>query len=121
MFLVAKEKKMRKRYLEWVRRQVIGSDLLFETPFGLRNMFYADYTASGRGLHFIEEKLLRIQQSYANTHTEDDYSGKYMTRLFHQAQARIKEMVNAGEWGKVFPVGSGSTGALKKLQEIIGV
>jgi len=112
---------MRKRYLEWVRRQVIGSDLLFETPFGLRNMFYADYTASGRGLHFVEEKLLRIQHSYANTHTEDDYSGKYMTRLFHQAQARIKEMVNAGDRGKVFPVGSGSTGALKKLQEIIGV
>jgi selenocysteine lyase/cysteine desulfurase len=112
---------MGKRYLERVRRQIIGSDILFETPFGLRNMFYADYTASGRGLHFIEEKLLRIQQSYANTHTEDDYSGKYMTRLFHQAQARIKEMVNAGDRGKVFPVGSGSTGALKKLQEIIGV
>jgi selenocysteine lyase/cysteine desulfurase len=112
---------MSKRYLEYVRGQIIGRDLLFETPFGLRNMLYADYTASGRGLHFIEEDLLRIQRSYANTHTEDDYSGKYMTGLYHQAQVRIKMMVNAGERGKVFPVGSGSTGALKKLQEIIGV
>jgi selenocysteine lyase/cysteine desulfurase len=112
---------MRQRYLDFVKKQIIGNDLLFETPYGLRNMFYADYTASGRGLCFIEEKLLRIQKSYANTHTEDDYSGKYLTGLYHQAETRIKRLVNAGEHGKIFPVGSGSTGALKKLQEIIGV
>ena len=112
---------MRQRYLDFVREQILGKDLLFETPYGLRNMFYADYTASGRGLRLIEEKLLQIQKSYANTHTEDDYSGKYLTDLFHQAETRIKRMVNAGEHGKIFPVGSGSTGALKKLQEIIGV
>lgn len=112
---------MRRRYLDFVRKHILGNDLLFETPYGLRNMFYADYTASGRGLRFIEEKLLLIQKSYANTHTEDDYSGKYLTDLYHQAEGRVKKMVNAGEHGKVFPVGSGSTGALKKLQEIIGV
>jgi len=112
---------MRQRYLDFVRKQILGSDLLFQAPYGLRNMFYADYTASGRGLRFIEEKLLRIQKSYANTHTEDDYSGKYLTDLYHQAEARIKSLVNAGEHGKIFSVGSGSTGALKKLQEIIGV
>ena len=112
---------MNERYLETVREQILGNDLVFETPFGLRNIFYADYTASGRGLRFIEEKLLRILKSYANTHTEDDYSGKYLTDLYHQAVARIKTLVNAQENGKVFPVGSGSTGALKKLQEIIGV
>src|SRR4030067_1783486 len=110
---------MRQRYLEYGRRQILGNDLLFQTPYGLRNMFYADYTASGRGLSFIEEKLLRIQKSYANTHTEDDFSGKYLTGLFQQAGMRIKRMVDAGESGKIFPVGSGSTGALKELQEIL--
>jgi selenocysteine lyase/cysteine desulfurase len=109
------------RYLDFIRKQILGRDLLFETPYGLRNMFYADYTASGRGLRCLEMKLLSIQKSYANTHTEDDYSGKYLTSLYHQAEMRIKRMVNAGEGGKIFPVGSGSTGALKKLQEIIGV
>ena len=112
---------MSQNYLDYVRKQILGNDLIFKTPFGRRNLFYADYTASGRGLRFIEEKLLRIQKSYANTHTEDDYSGKYLTDLYHQAVARIKGLVNAGEHGKVFPAGSGSTGALKKLQEIIGV
>jgi selenocysteine lyase/cysteine desulfurase len=108
-------------YLDFVRKEVIGRDLAFRTPFGLRNIFYADYTASGRGLGFIERRLLEIQRSYANTHTEDDYSGKRLTSLLKQAEKKIKDYVNAGDRGKIIPVGSGSTGALQKLQEIIGV
>jgi len=108
-------------YLDFVREEVIGRNLAFETPFGLRNIFYADYTASGRGLGFIERRLLEIQKSYANTHTEDDYSGKRLTTLLKQAEQKIKDFVNAGDRGKIIPVGSGSTGALQKLQEIIGV
>lgn len=107
--------------LEDVRRGLIGRDLAFPTPFGDRHLFYADYTASGRSLDFIERALARIARSYANTHTEDDYSGKTTTRLLHQAEARIKACVNAGPGDKIFAAGSGSTGALKKLQEIIGV
>jgi selenocysteine lyase/cysteine desulfurase len=107
--------------LETIRKQVIGNTLVFTTPFGERHLLYADYTASGRGVHIIEEKIQNIMASYANTHTEDDYSGKYLTTLLHQAEKRIKEIVNAGENGKIIMTGSGATGALKKLQEIIGV
>jgi selenocysteine lyase/cysteine desulfurase len=107
--------------LEKTRAEIIGRDLLFETPYGERNLFYADYTASGRGVSSIEKALYDIQRAYANTHTEDDYSGKYLTGLLHTAEERIKSHVNAGPMGKIFSVGSGSTGALKKLQEIIGV
>lgn len=107
--------------LNYVLAQTIGRDLLFQTPFGERNMFYADYTASGRCLAFIEEKILNIQRSYANTHTEDDYSGKYLTQLLHAAERHIKTMVHALEHDKIIAVGSGTTGALKRLQEIIGV
>jgi selenocysteine lyase/cysteine desulfurase len=107
--------------LDYIRSQIIGNDLIFDTPFGERNMLYADFTASGRGVEFIEEKIQDIMRSYANTHTEDDYSGKYLTILFHKSLERIKELVNAGKSGKVISVGSGSTGALKKLQEIIGI
>ena len=107
--------------LDYIRSQIIGNDLVFDTPFGERNILYADYTASGRGVKFIEKKLQNILCSYANTHTEDDYSGKYLTQLFKDSLQKIKKHVNAGEAGKVISVGSGSTGALKKLQEIIGI
>lgn len=112
---------MSKKYIDEIRTQIIGNNLLFNTPFGKRHMLYADYTASGRGLKNIEEKMQKILFSYANTHTEDDYSGKYLTTLLHQAEERIKEIVNAGEHGKIIMTGSGATGALLKLQEIIGV
>ncbi|MBN2246223.1 MAG: aminotransferase class V-fold PLP-dependent enzyme [Candidatus Aminicenantes bacterium] len=107
--------------MEEIRKDIIGNDLVFDTPFGKRHLLYADYTASGRGLKRIEAKITEIMRSYANTHTEDDYSGKYLTRLLHEAENKIKKLVNAGEKGKIIASGSGATGALKKLQEIIGV
>jgi selenocysteine lyase/cysteine desulfurase len=107
--------------LDKIRHNVVGNDILFDTPFGQRHLLYADYTASGRGLNMIEDKIRNIEKSYANTHTEDDYSGKYLTKLLHQAETKIKELVNAGPQGKIIMTGSGTTGALKKLQEIIGV
>jgi hypothetical protein len=36
--------------LAWLRRDIIGRNMIFETPFGQRPLVYADYTASGRGL-----------------------------------------------------------------------
>jgi selenocysteine lyase/cysteine desulfurase len=106
---------------EYLRGQLIGNDTVFSTPFGDRHIFYTDYTASGRGLKFIEEKLFNIQRSYANTHTKDDYSGGYLTELLHQSENRIKKLVNAGPNGKIVATGSGATGALKHLQEMVGV
>ncbi|MBN2789592.1 MAG: aminotransferase class V-fold PLP-dependent enzyme [Candidatus Delongbacteria bacterium] len=112
---------MKKLSLDYVRKEIIGNYSVIETPYGERNLFYADYTASGRNLKFIEDKLLNIEKSYANTHTTDDYTGKYLTNILHQSEEMIKKYVNAGENYKIISTGSGSTGALKKLQEIMGV
>ncbi len=112
---------MKSYTLDFIREQIIGNDLLFQTPFGEKHLFYSDYTASGRGLQFIEDKISNILKSYANSHTEDDYTGKYMTTLLHQAEDRIKKMVNAGDDGKIISIGSGTTGALLKLQQILGI
>jgi len=106
---------------EFLRRELIGADAPITTPFGERLMMYADYTASGRCLCFVENYLRQIQRFYANSHTEDDISGRSMTQLLREAEASIKRSVNAGDTGRIVCVGSGATGAIDKLQQIIGV
>ena len=106
---------------DFLRRELIGADALIETPFGERLMMYADYTASGRCLCFVENYLRQLQRIYANSHTEDDISGRSMTQLLREAEESIKRSVNAGETGRIISVGSGATGAIDKLQQLIGV
>ena len=105
----------------FLRNQVIGADATVTTPFGDRLMVYADYTASGRCLGLVERYIQNLQRIYANTHTEDDISGRSMTHLLEQAEQAIKDSVNAGPDGRIVCVGSGATGAIEKLQQIVGV
>ena len=105
-----------------LRSDIIGINETFTTPFGERLVTYADYTASGRALKFIEHYLeTQVLPFYANTHTEDVYLGTAMTQMLHQAEITIKESVNAGRHGKIIACGSGSTAAISKIQQILGV
>ncbi len=106
---------------EFLRQQIIGIDSTFTTPFGERMMVYCDYTASGRCLGFIEKYLQSLQRVYANTHTEDDITGRSMTRLLQQAEDAIKKSVNAGPDGRIIAHGTGATGAIDKFQQILGI
>ena len=104
-----------------LRRHIVGVDAVLETPYGERLMVYGDYTASGRCLDFIEHYLMRLQRNYANTHTEDDSTGRSMTFLLHEAEGVIKRAVNAGPEGRIIAVGCGSTAAIDKFQQLVGV
>jgi selenocysteine lyase/cysteine desulfurase len=105
----------------YLRQQIVGIDSTFETPFGERLMVYCDYTASGRCLRFVESYLQSLQRVYANTHTEDDITGRSMSQLLHEAEDAIKQSVNAGPKGRIVACGTGATGAIDKLQQIVGV
>ncbi len=105
----------------YLREQIVGVDSTFETPFGERLMVYCDYTASGRCLRFVESYLQSLQRVYANTHTEDDITGRSMSQLLHEAEQAIKDSVNAGPQGRIIACGTGATGAIDKLQQIVGV
>lgn len=106
---------------EYLRQQIVGIDSSFDTPFGKRLMVYCDYTASGRCLAFVERYLQGLQRIYANTHTEDDRTGRSMTQLLNEAESTIKHAVNAGPDGRLIACGTGATGAIDKLQQILGV
>ena len=106
---------------ETLRADILGVDATFSTPYGERLMVYCDYTASGRCLKFVEDYLQSLQKIYANTHTEDDITGRSMSQLLHEAETSIKQSVNAGPLGRLIACGTGATGAIDKLQQILGV
>ncbi len=100
-----------------VRASVIGEDEAIATPFGLRRVTYADYTASGRSLAFIEDFIREtVLPLYANTHTESSGTGLQTSRFRDDAREIIRDAVGArkDEHAVIF-CGSGSTGAIAKL------
>ena len=108
-------------YWNRVRTSIIGHDSFIETPFGSRRLFYADHTASGRGVTFIEDSVREDLALYGNTHTEDDATGIITSRRLRAAEQTIKRLVNAGPAHKLVPVGAGTTAAVHLLQQILGI
>ena len=104
-----------------VKDSIIGKDTKIPTPFGNRLLTYADYTASGRCLTFIENYLQKCMETYGNTHTEDDATGAISTEKLHLAEKIIKRSVNAGANYAIIETGSGATGAIHHLQQLLGV
>lgn len=110
------------RLLEAIRAGVIGDDRVMEGPFGPRRITYADYTASGRSLTFVEEFIrAEVLPTYANTHTEASGTGLQTTRLREDARRVIHEAVGGDERSVVIFCGSGSTAAIDKLIGMLGL
>ncbi|PHT65509.1 hypothetical protein T459_29934 [Capsicum annuum] len=108
--------------LSWLRSQIVGENVDFETPFGKRRLTYADHTASGRCLHYIENYIINnVLPFYGNSHTSDSYVGYQTTKLVHEAAAYVKKCLGGGEEDAIIFCGSGSTAAIKRLQEIMGI
>jgi selenocysteine lyase/cysteine desulfurase len=112
----------REGLLAQIRESVIGERTLIPTSFGDKPLVYADYTASGRSLGFIEDTLRKqVLPFYANTHTETSFTGAQSTAYREQARAIIRAAVNGSEDDQIIFCGSGATSAINKLVDILGL
>jgi selenocysteine lyase/cysteine desulfurase len=110
------------QYFQQFRKNIIGIDQEFVSPFGKRKIIYTDWTASGRLYRPIEEKLMNEFGPFvANTHTETTVSGTAMTMAYHEARHIIKKHVNANENDVLINDGTGMTGVVNKFQRILGL
>mmetsp|Transcript_6281 Transcript_6281/g.6788 ORF Transcript_6281/g.6788 Transcript_6281/m.6788 type:complete len:697 (+) Transcript_6281:90-2180(+) len=109
--------------IDHLRMNIIGDRCIFKTPFGNKEIVYADYTASGRALKFVEDYVLEVAiPTYANTHTEASTTGAQTTHLREEARDMIHQATNApsDEYVVLF-TGTGATGAIEKLFRVLGL
>ncbi|CAI9098538.1 OLC1v1035203C1 [Oldenlandia corymbosa var. corymbosa] len=78
--------------IQRLQSQIIGGDVEFDTPFGKRN-----------------------------THTNDSYVGSRMSKMADGASRYVKRCLGGKEEDAIIFCGSGSTAAIKRLQEVMGI
>ncbi len=108
--------------IETIREAVIGGHHVVPGPFGPRRVTYADYTASGRSLEFIEDYIRDVVLPlYANTHTESSGTGLQTSHFREEAREIIRRCVHATDDHAVLFVGSGCTGAIDRMIRVLGL
>ena len=104
-----------------LRRAEVGRRTFVTTPFGKRLVTYADLTATGRALGFVDDLVAAIRPYYANTHTHISTTGRTMSRLREEARGHIARAVRASSEDVVLFVGSGATASVNKLVGLLGL
>ncbi len=109
-------------FFQLYRENTIGHDTKFKSPYGDKNLIYADWIASGRLYEPIEKRILEVfGPMVGNTHSEASITGTTMTKAYHFAHELIKRHCNASKDDVIITAGSGMTGMINKFQRILGL
>lgn len=109
-------------YFQQFKQQIIGQEHYFTSAYGPQKLLYADWIASGRLYGPIEDTMRgEIGPMVANTHSFSSETGKASTYAYQHAREIIREHVNADQNDVLVTTGTGMTGALARLQRIMGL
>lgn len=110
------------RYFEQFRKNIVGIDQTFVSPYGQKRIIYADWIASGRLYGPVERKISEVIGPFVgNTHSETSETGARMTQAYLKSHLLIKKHVNAGLNDVIITSGSGMTDVINKFQRILGL
>ena len=82
---------------------------------------YFDYTASGLGFRPIENRVYDMLTTYANTHSKESSMANQTHNFYEEAIDKLKISLDLNNDFEVIPTGCGSTAAIKKFQELLGL
>ncbi|MCK5221041.1 MAG: selenocysteine lyase, partial [Candidatus Aminicenantes bacterium] len=110
------------KYFDKFRKNIVGINSTFNSPYGEKKIIYADWIASGRLYGPIEKKIVEDFGPFvANTHTETSETGTLMTHAYHHSHDIIRKHVNGSPDDIVITACNGMTGVINKLQRILGL
>ncbi|AQW86004.1 aminotransferase [Campylobacter pinnipediorum subsp. caledonicus] len=97
--------------LEHIRKNIILKD----------GIYYFDYTASGLAYKDIEDKISNVLLTYANTHSDSSLNAIITQTLYEKSRSELKNSLQLDDSFYLLPCGFGSTSAIKKFQELLGL
>ena len=110
------------KYFDRYRKNTIGFNQTFVSPYGEKKIVYADWIASGRLYKPIEKAISEVFGPFVgNTHSEESITGTSMTLAYHHSHDIIKQHVNANKDDVIVTAGAGMTGMVNKFQRILGL
>ncbi|WP_428026485.1 aminotransferase class V-fold PLP-dependent enzyme [Arcobacter sp.] len=88
---------------------------------GKHKSAYFDYTASGLAFRPIENRIYDMLTTYANTHSKESGMANQTHNYYEQALDNLKTSLELNDDFEIIPSGCGSTAAIKRFQELLGL
>ncbi len=94
---------------------------IVRNTIGVHKKTYFDFTASGLAYEPIEARIHEVLETYANTHSKEASMAARTDQYYRQAREHLKSLLGLDDAFALMPCGCGATGAVKRLQEILGL
>ncbi|WP_139453780.1 aminotransferase class V-fold PLP-dependent enzyme [Campylobacter armoricus] len=86
-----------------------------------KGIYYFDFTASALALKSIEKEIKKILATYANTHSDSSLNSFTTQQHYENARKNLKKYLEIDESFALIACGNGSSAAIKKFQELLGL